>query len=140
MSNLRIVGPDEKAAHSRFYEFTDQELDWLMASVHFLKHRLLPVLERYPGTAMGIQDILTGMDRSNPPPTEEDLDELVDKLNTRPGVREWETLHRMILEYSKANPNVFIHTHHEDVPEGCTSPFEKAFEDLYEEARTGEER
>jgi len=134
MSNLRVVGPDEKATHSRFYEFTDQELDWLMASVQFLQHRLLPVLKRYPGSEMGIQDILTGIDRSNPLPTEKELEEFMyNKLNTRPVVREWETIHRLILEYSKANPNVFVHTHHEDVPEGCTSPFEKAFEDLYRE-------
>lgn len=47
--------------------------------------------------------------------------------------RSWKGILRQLELYSKAYPNTFIHIHYEDVPEGCTSPFEKAFENLYRE-------
>lgn len=47
----------------------------------------------------------------------------------------WKEIARQLEMYSKAYPNVFLHVHHEEVPEGCTSPFEKAFENLYQEMK-----
>ena len=47
--------------------------------------------------------------------------------------RAWKGIRRQIEAYSKAYPNTFIHVHHESVPENCTSPFERAFDNLYRE-------
>ena len=45
--------------------------------------------------------------------------------------KSWKAIERQLEIYSKTYPNVFIHVHHETVPEGCTSWYEKAFDELY---------
>jgi len=61
------------------------------------------------------------------------LDFITSFLNGYLQMRAWQDIEFQMRLYSRAYPDVYIHIHHEDVPEGCTSPFEKAFKDLYEE-------
>jgi len=42
----------------------------------------------------------------------------------------WMDIEGRIEEYSKMYPNVFIHLHHEIVPPGCKSPYEKEKNDV----------